>query len=256
MASSLDAHSTCSSTKNIIIHTSYRHSVSRPPVQNFIFIQFHRATCIHSLCRNQSKKGGKRKTPLHPRNINFTKRAIWANPTYSQRLPNPPPQKKKNSLEIPPIQPPINISLANPPKKAMSTASASYPSIPGTISSALSWTFHRLTSDPAQDPPRKSSDPQHLTSEKPPSRRESPFSPPPLAPLQIAGYSPTTTSRLLSRALAEEIRLLLPARLQLYETWTLTYSLEQHGVSLATLYRRGSKGSFVLVVKDAAGGVS
>lgn len=130
----------------------------------------------------------------------------------------------------------------------MSTASASYPSLPGTISSALSWTLHRLTSDP-QSPPRKSPS-------RPPSRRASPFTPPPLAPLQITGYSPATTSHLLSRALAEEIRLLLPARLQLHETWTLAYSLEQHGVSLATLYGRCSKGSFVLVVRDSAGGVS
>lgn len=137
----------------------------------------------------------------------------------------------------------------------MSTASAPYPNLPGTISSALSWTLHRLTSDPqaSQSSPRKSPDPQHLS--RPPSRRASPFTPPPLAPIQIAGYSPTTTSRLLSKGLAEEIRLLLPARLQLHEIWTLTYSLEQHGVSLATLYRRGTKGSFVLVVKDAAGGV-
>lgn len=134
----------------------------------------------------------------------------------------------------------------------MSTASASYPNIPGTISSALSWTFHRLTSDP----PRTSPDSHHLSSERPPSRRASPFTPPPLTPLQITGYSSATTSRLLSRALAEEIRLLLPARLQLHETWTLAYSLEQHGVSLATLYGRCNKGSFVLVVKDAAGGVS
>lgn len=137
----------------------------------------------------------------------------------------------------------------------MSTASASYPNIPGTISSALSWTFHRLTSD-QQSPPRTSPDSHHLSSERPPSRRASPFTPPPLAPLQVTGYSPATTSRLLSRALAEEIRLLLPARLQLHETWTLAYSLEQHGVSLATLYGRCNKGSFVLVVKDAVGGVS
>ena len=66
---------------------------------------------------------------------------------------------------------------------------------------------------------------------------------------------------MLSRAVAEEIRLLVPPRLQLADTWRLAYSLENDGVSLATLYNkcaspkipRGS--SFILVIQDAAGGV-
>lgn len=66
--------------------------------------------------------------------------------------------------------------------------------------------------------------------------------------------------KLLSTALAEEIRLLFPPRLQLVDEWTLAYSLEQNGVSLATLYEksedyRGKRGGFVLVVKDGGGGV-
>lgn len=66
--------------------------------------------------------------------------------------------------------------------------------------------------------------------------------------------------KLLNKALAEEIRLLLPPRLQLVYDWSLIYSLEQNGVSLATLYKqadeyRGSRGGFVLVVKDGSGGV-
>lgn len=62
--------------------------------------------------------------------------------------------------------------------------------------------------------------------------------------------------------MAEEIRLLVPPRLQLADTWRLGYSLEEDGVSLATLYKKCSspgipKGcSFVLVVQDGAGGVS
>ncbi|KAI5806163.1 TLDc domain-containing protein [Geopyxis carbonaria] len=57
-----------------------------------------------------------------------------------------------------------------------------------------------------------------------------------------------------------EIRLLLPPRLQLHDTWTLAYSLETHGVSLATLYERGrARGSHgspcVLVVRDSLGGM-
>jgi hypothetical protein len=66
--------------------------------------------------------------------------------------------------------------------------------------------------------------------------------------------------KLLSTALAEEIRLLLPPRLQLVDEWSLAYSLEQNGVSLGTLYKksddyRGKRGGFVLVIKDGSGGV-
>jgi hypothetical protein len=68
-------------------------------------------------------------------------------------------------------------------------------------------------------------------------------------------------AKLLTRALAEEIRLLVPARSQLVEEWRLVFSLEQDGVSLATLYEkcedlRGKRGGYVLVVKDGSGGVS
>ncbi len=98
----------------------------------------------------------------------------------------------------------------------------------------------------------------------PPHRTASPFQPPPLTPLSLVGFNPTTrpSAQILSRALAEEIRLLLPPRLQLVDTWSLTYSLEQDGVSLATLYNKcassdlPTSGSFVLVIRDAAGGVS
>ncbi|KAF2008211.1 TLD-domain-containing protein [Amniculicola lignicola CBS 123094] len=96
----------------------------------------------------------------------------------------------------------------------------------------------------------------------PPRRKLSPFQPPPLTPLTLKGYKSTTTesAKLLSKALAEEIRLLIPPRLQLVDEWELTYSLEQNGVSLGTLYEkadeyRGKRGGFVLVVQDASGGV-
>lgn len=96
----------------------------------------------------------------------------------------------------------------------------------------------------------------------PPYRTASPFQPPPLYPLVLKGYHPDTppSARLLSRALAEEIRLLVPPRLQLCEDWNLVYSLEQDGVSLATLYKncedlRGLRNGFVLVVKDSDGSV-
>lgn len=93
----------------------------------------------------------------------------------------------------------------------------------------------------------------------PPHRTASPFQPPPLTPLTLSGSSSST---ILSKAVAEEIRLLVPPRLQLADTWSLAYSLENDGVSLATLYNKVSSSniprgsSFVLVVQDAAGGVS
>lgn len=96
----------------------------------------------------------------------------------------------------------------------------------------------------------------------PPHRTASPFQPPPLYPVSLKGYQSTTASsaQLLSRSLAEEIRLLVPPRLQLCEEWNLVYSLEQNGVSLGTLYKkcddlRGLRNGFVLVVKDGDGGV-
>lgn len=60
---------------------------------------------------------------------------------------------------------------------------------------------------------------------------------PPLSTLLLNGYSPHTRHRLLDPELAGEIRNLLPPRLQLYDEWELLYSLEQHGISLNTLYR-------------------
>lgn len=97
----------------------------------------------------------------------------------------------------------------------------------------------------------------------PPKRTASPFQPPPLTPLSLMGYKSNTSesARLLTKALAEEIRLLVPARLQLVENWSLAYSLEQDGVSLATMYKKcddyyGRRGGYVLVVRDGEGGVS
>ncbi|SMR63585.1 unnamed protein product [Zymoseptoria tritici ST99CH_3D1] len=96
----------------------------------------------------------------------------------------------------------------------------------------------------------------------PPKRRLSPFQPPPLTPLSLSGYRDNTPhkARLLRRSVAEEIRLLLPPRLQLQDTWHLTYSLEQDGSTLSTLYslcdqHRGKRGGFVVVVRDGTGGV-
>ncbi|RYN36379.1 hypothetical protein AA0119_g5101 [Alternaria tenuissima] len=97
---------------------------------------------------------------------------------------------------------------------------------------------------------------------QPPHRIASPFQPPPLTPLSLKGWGGgmREKGKLLSTALAEEIRLLLPPRLQLVDEWKLAYSLEQNGVSLGTLYKQsedywGKRGGFVLVVKDGSGGI-
>lgn len=63
----------------------------------------------------------------------------------------------------------------------------------------------------------------------------------------------------MSRPLAEEIRLLIPPRLQLIAQWRLAYSLEVHGSSLATLYEHCAnvstytqRSGYVLVVRDGS----
>ncbi|MCJ1378064.1 oxidation resistance protein 1 [Xylographa soralifera] len=95
----------------------------------------------------------------------------------------------------------------------------------------------------------------------PPRRTASPFQPPPLTALTLRGISSSSapSAQILSRALAEEIRLLVPPRLQLVTDWTLAYSVEQNGASLTTLYAecaayRGRHNGFVLVVRDGLGG--
>jgi len=152
------------------------------------------------------------------------------------------------------------------------TASSSY--FPTTISNAVTGFLRRLSSDhyaEKSEPLSKSSTfPTTSSGDSnamdgvytPPYRNASPFQPPPLYPLSLKGYSDTTapSAQLLSRTIAEEIRLLVPPRLQLCEEWNLVYSLEQDGVSLGTLYKkcedlRGLRNGFVLVVRDGEGGV-
>lgn len=91
-----------------------------------------------------------------------------------------------------------------------------------------------------------------------PKRTASPFQPPPLTPLTLKSGS-GIQNQLLTRALAEEIRLLVPPRLQLVDTWRLAYSLDRDGSSLATLYencrqysQRSQRAGYVLVVRDAS----
>jgi len=93
-------------------------------------------------------------------------------------------------------------------------------------------------------------------------RTTSPMRPPPLEPLQLNGFAPDTSqdARLLTAAVAEEIRIMIPARLSIVDEWNLVYSLEQDGASLQTLYEKcarysGTRVGWVLVVRDREGGI-
>lgn len=94
-------------------------------------------------------------------------------------------------------------------------------------------------------------------------RSASPMRPPPLEPLQLKGFRHDTTesARLLTPAVAEEIRIMIPERQRIDDEWNLVYSLDQDGASLGTLYKAcspyvGERASFVLTVRDNEGGVS
>lgn len=157
-------------------------------------------------------------------------------------------------------------STTGPSSRSPSQTPTSYLSYP--VSHVVSGLYRRLT----EPSPNRSTIPrlqthtsdQNLANDMPngvytpPHRTASPFQPPPLTPLTLLG---STSSTILSRAVAEEIRLLIPPRLQLAERWSLAYSLEEDGVSLGTLYSKcaaphvSRDASFVLVVQDGAGGV-
>ncbi|KAG8162882.1 hypothetical protein KVR01_007360 [Diaporthe batatas] len=94
------------------------------------------------------------------------------------------------------------------------------------------------------------------------NRSASPLRPPPLEPLELKGFRDDTTeaARLLTPAVAEEIRIMVPERQRIEEEWNLIYSLDQDGASLGTLYEKcspfqGTRNSFVLVIRDSYGGL-
>ncbi|KAI0061362.1 TLD-domain-containing protein, partial [Artomyces pyxidatus] len=70
--------------------------------------------------------------------------------------------------------------------------------------------------------------------------------------LKLAGRKEVTVP-VLTVALADQLRPHLPALARLPKTWTLLYSLDQHGISLHTLYTRcaAHPGGAVVVVRDA-----
>ncbi|KPI40409.1 Oxidation resistance protein 1 [Cyphellophora attinorum] len=148
-------------------------------------------------------------------------------------------------------------TLMSNPHNPSSAAYLAYP-----VKHVMSSLYRRMTEPPEipvnklLDAPTSSSSPGAWT---PPRRTASPYQPPPLTPLSLQHtLSPSAeASLLLSRSLAEEIRLLLPPRLQLLDHWKLAYSLEVHGSSLRSLYNAceevsltTQRSGYVLVIKD------
>lgn len=164
---------------------------------------------------------------------------------------------------------------SEPQSRGTTPSSSTYFSYP--VAATVSGILRRLASEPGSNQsgshsPSRSSKLSATTNNvaaamngsfyTPPQRSASPFQPPPLTALTLQGWKQSTRNdaRLLSKALAEEIRLLLPPRNQLVDSWKLMYSLDQDGSSLATLYKkaddyRGKRGGFVLVVRDGSGNV-
>jgi hypothetical protein len=140
------------------------------------------------------------------------------------------------------------------------TPSTSYtPSLSSSISNLWSSLARSFSGDVNTGFPTQQSTSQRALSEASSSLYELP----PLSPVTLSGYKERirAESRLMSSALAEEIRNLLPERLKLVDEWKLVYSLVQDGASLSTMYGRakaykGSRAGFVLVVRDGAGAVS
>src|SRR5579859_3660579 len=136
-------------------------------------------------------------------------------------------------------------SVPTSPRSPITTAS-----ILGHINSLTNSLQRRLSIDR----------PLPIIHEPPPTRpthrtRPSHESDLPLTPIALEGFSSSTTERVLTPYFADEIRLMMPVRLQLYDKWDLVYSLDQHGVSLATLYARSKaynspQAGFVVIVKD------
>ncbi|KAI8823102.1 TLD-domain-containing protein [Fimicolochytrium jonesii] len=84
-----------------------------------------------------------------------------------------------------------------------------------------------------------------------------------LSPFDVSARRPVVlkgrkedTEVVLEESTAEQIRPHLPPLLRESSAWTLTYSMDQHGISLNTLYTQcEGKGPSLLCIKDSAGNV-
>lgn len=173
---------------------------------------------------------------------------------------------------------PTSPSSARPPLHALSTSSSNpffstFSYFVEPVRYTTSALLRRLSEDEAPTPLARALSANYNGSmtdpttgvyhpPKAPIRKRSPFQPPPLTPLTLQGYKSSTsaTAKLLRKVVAEEIRLLIPPRLQLMDHWKLVYSLDQDGSALSTLYGlceqyRGKRGGFVIAIRDSTGSV-
>ncbi|RMZ85477.1 hypothetical protein DV737_g785, partial [Chaetothyriales sp. CBS 132003] len=172
--------------------------------------------------------------------------------TYEAKETTKPKKQSSNGGEPP--------TLMSNPYNPNSAAYLAYP-----VKHVVSSLYRRMTEPPEQPVHRLLDAPSVSSALNPavytPKRSQSPFQPPPLTALDLHHNlsGSATDALLLTRSLAEEIRLLIPPRLQLLDHWKLAYSLELHGSSLATLYEDCARVSlstqragYILVVKDGS----
>ncbi|WEW59916.1 oxidation resistance protein 1 [Emydomyces testavorans] len=185
-------------------------------------------------------------------------------PTLESSSPPPPQSPQQHQHQHQPQH------QAKPPSPPSAASYFTYP-----VAHVVSGLYRRLT-EPTPEPSQFHTPPARNTTSTTtvtghmsastsdliftPRRTASPFQPPPLTPLSLRA-SPAPSHQLLTRALAEEIRLLVPPRLQLVDTWVLAYSLDRDGSSLSTLYEKGrgcaarsQRAGYVLVVKNVSAG--
>ncbi|KAJ2904982.1 Oxidation resistance protein 1 [Zalerion maritima] len=172
-----------------------------------------------------------------------------SNPTFSLTTTGTMPINA-NRNGVPPHQSSSNSGTTTPQNGSISQSSSFY-GIP-SLRSAWSGLVRSFSYDDSE---------QH-DHRLPSSIREIP----PPDPVSLSGWKSSTkdASRVMTVPLAEEIKKMVPERLQIVDGWQLVYSLVQDGTLLGTLYRkcaqfsekrRGQRIGFVVVVRDDEGGI-
>ncbi|GAA5855172.1 hypothetical protein JCM8547_008970 [Rhodosporidiobolus lusitaniae] len=180
--------------------------------------------------------------------------ASWGD--FVEAPPTPPTPRRKQRDPAPPSQPSSSASLPPPVPLARTARTSPSPSrstlTPSASSSSSSASAGRAKTfpDPSTLQPR---------SRPAPSPGGGAFDPA-AQPIKLVGVRPGV-QRVLDEDVAEGLRPSLPPRLRLSPRWTLLYSLDQHGISLSTLFSQLEKGlkdrdgGFVMVIKTERGEV-